>query len=416
MRLFIVLLLFQTTAFAATAISEQSITELVQKNPDLRSIRERLSASEQLKGFLTRSFLPRVTVSYGNEKYTTGPYERVVQPFGGIEASLNVFNSGKDRLENDKREKNAKIASIDESMALALITAEVRKAMSHYSFLEEVQNIMRDALVLNDTNLKNAQKRIRVGLATKTDFLDFKHQLIQLNLEIETLEYEQGVVARLISTLLGEDPTEKLAVNFTNSHPDHHHHDDDAILVPTTNNSIILQRASLLSDVAQIESKHAKRWWMPSLDIYGYALRFTQKEREYSEPEDRNDYTLGFKFTMPLFDGGESIRQASAQVSLAKAQEAQARAKNLEISRETQNAINKLKLAHALIHGAEDNVQVMSEYREGIQSEYAKGIKNSPDVLQASQRWIESKTNFAEVKKNYQFAKTDALYLMSLSK
>lgn len=412
MRLFILFFLLQATAYANTVLNEQMVVDLAEKNPDLKSIKERLIAAEELKGSLTRSFLPSVIVSYGHERFTTGPYDRVNQPFGGIEAKINLFNSGKDRIENDTRNMEAQIAKIDASMARALIITEIRKAMSHYAYLEEIQTILHEAIGVNESNFKKAQKRINTGLATKTDVLDFKNQQILLNQEVETLEYEQGVVTRLISTLLGKDPTEGIDIIYINSHPEHSVGTEFTL---NTSNSIILTRATLFSEVAQLEKKRANRWWMPSFDIYTYALRFTQKEREYPTPGQRNDVTLGFKFTLPLFDGGEGIRQASAKAALANAQESQARAKNLEISRQTQDAINKLQLAHTLIHGSEDNVQIMSEYRKGILDEYAKGIKNSPDVLQASQRWIAAKTKFAEVKKNYQFARSDALYLMSLN-
>jgi outer membrane protein len=412
MNWFICLLVFPLGVFANTVVSEKMVEEFAKENPGIISVKERLIAAERLKGSLTRSFLPSVTLSYGREKFTTGPYYQVNQSFGGIEAKVNLFNSGKDRLENEKRAGEAEIANIDASMTQGIVVAEIRKSMAHYSYLEEILGIIKEAIVINDQNLKNAQKRINVGLATKTDLLDFKQQKIQLGQEIASLSYDQGVVSRLISTLVGKDPNDSLEVLFENTHPEH---SDDSKLSFTNSNSLITKRAGLISKVALLESKQANKWWMPSLDVYSYALRFTEKERDFPEAGQRNDFTLGFKLTLPLFDGGEGIREAQARSALARAQESQARSKSLEIKRETQDAINKLNLAHNLIHGAEENVEIMSEYRQGILNEYSKGVKNSPDVLQASQRWIDAKTRFAEVKKNYQFAKTDALYLMSLS-
>lgn len=409
--MFILALLFGTSlVMSAVAPSDAKLNELIEKNPDVRVLLNRLESSEALKGRLNRSFLPKISLSYGRERYTTGPYHRVNQPFGGIEAEINLFNSGKDQLENNLQLAQIEITKIEATIVRSQVLAELKKALSHHAYLVEVKAVTAAALLQNEENLKRAQKRIGAGLASVTDSLDFRQQKIQFKQEIATLDYEIGVTQRLVSTLLGNSPGEASITEFTNAHPDH----SDESKLRESGQSLLIKKAQLQKDVAGFEFETHRRWWAPKLDVYGYAQRFTQKEREYTQIEARNDVSFGFKFTFPIFDGGEGLRGAQATKSLVQAKQNEMRSQELALERQTIDAAKRLELAHDLIHGAEENVQVMNQYRKRVLDEYAKGVKNSPDVLQASLRWIEANIRYAEVKKNYQFARVEAEYLASL--
>lgn len=409
MYLFLIMLSV-TGAFAAPVIDDFKIEQLVGQNPDVHVLQNRLQSSEKLKGRLTRSFLPKINLTYGKEQFTTGPYDHVVQPFGGIEAEINLFNSGKDKIEDDLRNNRAAISQMDVTILRSQVIAELKRALSHYAYLKEVKSITTEAIKNNKLNLKDANKRIKAGLATSTDLLDFRQQEIQFEQDIAALDYEMGVTLRLINTLIGKDVDNHLSFDVANAHPEH----ADESKINVSGKSLIVKKAELQKEAVSLELKKDKRWWTPSLDVYGYALRFTQKEREYVPKGSRNDFTLGFKISLPIFDGGEGYTGVQATKALVEAKRAEVRSQDLQIQKNTLDSLKKLELAHQLIHGAEENVDVMNKYRAGILSEYARGIKNSPDVLQASQRWVVARIRQAEVKKNYQYAKADVEFLSSL--
>lgn len=408
------LFFYSFTGYSQITLSEGSIEQFYDSNPNFESLSARVQAAEVMKGSLMRSFLPKILLSYGRERYTTGPYYWVNQPFGGIESKINVFNSGKDSLLNEQREKEASLAEMNSTVIKQQIKAETLRTMSQFAYLIELKDILQKALDLNEKNLKAAKQRISSGLATTTDTLDFQQQDISLNQQITALNFDISVVKRMLAVLIGKDPNTEIALDFQNSHPEHSTN-LNLNLNLDFNNSLLVKQADLAKEIALLDQRQTARWWMPSVDIYAFALRFTQKEREYPTTGQRNDTGMGFRITMPIFDGGEALRLSQSKSAIARSNDAIARYRTLEVKRDIENAQNKLELAHNLIHGAENNVEVMDQYRKGILNEYNRGIKNSPDVLQASQRWIQSRIQFAEVKKNYQFARADSMYLSSVT-
>ena len=406
----IFLFIFSTHAYSVIDIDQNSIKEMAQSNLEVINYQERLQSAEALKGKLVRSFLPKISINYGQEKFDTGNFKNVTQAYGGIQAELNLFNSGKDKLEDLKINKEAQLASFETQYNKAHIHAELRKSLSHYAYLLEVKAILKLANDQNEKNLQSANKRIKAGLSTNTDTLDFKQQKIQIEQEVSNIEYEIRITHRLINTLIGVNPNEKTNIKFQNEHPEH----ANELKLNPENKSILVQMSDLQTEISQLELNKIKRWWGPTIDFYTYAKRFTEKEKDFPNASDRNDFTFGFNLTIPLFDGGDGIQNTQAAKSILRAQKAKQKLKEIELAKDNQDSVEKLQLAHQLIHGAEESIKIMSEYRLGVLEEYGKGVKNSPDVLQANQRWLESQTRYAELKKNYQFAKADSEYLHEL--
>ncbi len=404
------MLITSSIAFGSSSFTEDQLIERIEHNKEIQSLKNNLSSAESLRGKLLRSFLPKINLTYGREKYSTGPYDQVNQPFGGIEAKINIFNSGRDEILDEKNKNLIRVSELDLVLKKEEVKYELRRALAHLAFLNEMKVILSDALAFNESNLNSAKKRINAGLSTQSDLLDFKQQKIMLQQDLESLKFEYGVTLRMISSLIGEEINHDLSITHLNSHPDHGNEQKSNVELIKTYN---LQKQNLLVELASLEKQEASRWWTPYVEVYSYAQRFTQKEREYDAVSDRNDIGVGFKITLPIFDGGDSLSINKSTEFQFQTRKFDFENEKLNLQRKIQDVNHKLELAHELIHGAEENVKIMEQYRKLVLSEYAKGVKNSPDVLGANQRWISARENFAEVKKNYHFANAEAMYLMS---
>jgi outer membrane protein TolC len=102
-------------------------------------------------------------------------------------------------------------------------------------------------------------------------------------------------------------------------------------------------------------------------------------------------------------------REAAALAKEASADKKRADLKRREAEAHLESELGELRLLHDQIHSAEENVVRAERYYKLTQSEYGRGVKNSPDVLGASEKLFENKLKRLEIIKDFQIAKSHVL-------
>lgn len=377
------------------------------QNGEVLSSKLHQNAAENRQGFLRRKFTPTFNLEAGGEKFSTGPYNNLTQPFGIALVNLNLFNGSRDVFTNEiiKTEIQQKTTEYNQKLMNELL--KVRKLYWEYLYQKAIVQILTHAMEMNSKNLSSAMVRIRSGIATSTDKIEFEQNGIQVQQDLSRAKIELSNLEREIKAVLGWP--EEATISTSEIIP--HEHADD---LHTTELKIQEHRNNLWLDfqkkIVENQRKISRNWWAPTFDLYASAAQFTQKERDYLTYSERSDFTLGIRLTMNIFDGGENYNQSKSYYLESFAIEKEASQVRKELVAGYKNARAILELTHEQIHSAEENVNKSENYFQNTLSEYGRGIKNSPDVLQATQRLVNSKIRLLELKKDYQVARSSILY------
>ncbi|MEK7691319.1 MAG: TolC family protein, partial [Bdellovibrionota bacterium] len=173
-----------------------------------------------------------------------------------------------------------------------------------------------------------------------------------------------------------------------------------------------VRQISANQETARARMGQAGRWWAPTVDLYATYGLLTSREREFVSMQDRLEGAVGIRVSMDLFDGLHSRTEASALALQAGGFENQSIQASLELKARFENARQELKITHELVHSAEENAEQGNVYLSRTLAEYAKGVKNSPDVLSATFRYVEYMRRVAELKRDYQIVKADLLAII----
>lgn len=405
----IFLFLIFSSSLVSFGMDDQLLSQKVSsRNLSVQGQSQAVESEKTKKGYLGRSFLPSLVLEVGQERFQTGHYKQFNNPYGMLEARLNLFNGTRDLIESDSINLNAKIAEYNQTSTFRDQLNKVRKIQWQIIYNNELVNILEKERTQNSKIKSQAERRARSGVATRSDTLEFIIYDSELEEGIESLKHENKILKIGLLPLLGLENDQDLQFDVELQHQ----HDD---LLLTKDFSSQTHPAVLSVDAEyegyNLQKRSNNLWWAPKVDIYGGYYLYTLRDRDYLSIRERDDRVIGVRLTMELFDGFKSSNMASTAHYQAEAKRLQGRF--LEKQTDAQYLMLKEDLLHTheVMHYIEDRIKKSKDYLRISLDEYDRGVKNSLDALVAMQRYFKYEKQYLEKKKEYQTIKTDILAL-----
>jgi outer membrane protein TolC len=235
-----------------------------------------------------------------------------------------------------------------------------------------------------------AMKRISSGVATMTDKLEFEMMGQEITYLLVTEKLMLNSIKNELKVLLGVHEDFVLVENGT-----HLHQWQNEI------SSIEMEKMNEVKEKdleVQILSKERQVYLgklLPTVDLFAEQSIPTQRiGPEQPLAKERKETVYGVKATWSF---GESVENSLKRSSLQKEIEARTKEKEdliMHSSYKQFNIVEKLKALHDLLHGTEENIINAQTYLSATLNEYTRGVKNSPDVLEATGKLYQAKSNF----------------------
>lgn len=379
---------------------------VVENNDEARGAALHAEAADRRLGHQRRSWLPTVEGQVGGERFQTGSYEWRGEPYGSAEAVLNLYRGGRDAAEEKGRRGQAAAAQAASRRSLADELRSARESYWQLVSMREVLGIVEEAVGRNERHLEAAERRIKTGLATQADRLEFQINRSVLKEEAESLHHEALLIQIDLAARLGA----AAGTAFATSTSVPHAHDEELFKADAAAPAVLALQAA--EGVAESQRLSAARWWTPSLDLYGGYHLYTLRERDYLVQSRRGDRVAGLRLSVPLFDGLRGRADAQAASLRREGYARQARQARLAYAAQLERAKEELRHVHELVHHGEERIDQSRTYLGVVLDEYGRGVKNSIDVLSAAQRQLGFRRQAAERRRDYELAKARLLQLL----
>lgn len=379
---------------------------LEERNDRLQALKLEKEASANREGFAGRSFLPTLQLYGAQESFKIGRQDTKTQPAYGAELKVNLFNGGRDWLRSELYYLNTEKKYFEYDRVLSDELQSVRKLYWSVLYLNEYIRLTQISIQINSQNLKAASRRINSGVATESDRVEFEMKEVDLQRQLSEAELNLATSMSEMNAYFALNPEDKLVLS---QKLEHEHDYADQVKHNVRDHDFLYKEQMLTSELAVQQSEINKRGWWPSLDIYAAYNQFNEREKDFTDAADRTESAVGVRLSFNIGAGFESTIESRSLALEARAAERVAKLKRREIETHIETEIAELKFLHAQVHSAEENIQRAEKYYKLTQSEYERGVKNSPDVLGASDKLLDTQLKYFETVRDFQITKSHIL-------
>lgn len=399
---FSMITIFSLSLYALEGIQELS-KKLFEKNQEIVSLEKSIESKQALISASKSAFYPTLNavVGYGQNK-TDDMANAEKGQIGFIEGKLNLFRGLKDQSINDQRNIEVEIAKLDLNLKKRELQLEMTEIASQMVLLHKLQTVLDEELKTTQTQKQMALKKISAGLTSAVDKLEFELRENEIQIEQRQINQKHDEAHQHFFKIYGEEITDTEINRIDFSPVMEKEKFIQKMKELKFENTLEYQKAKLNEEHLILEKKEIKSDYLPSLDFSYSAGRLTPTE---TTPIKYNENKYSLQLTIPLFSGFDTYyKTKAASLSLLASERIRNQTKT---SVESEFRILKDKFIELtdLIQIYDKKLASSQSYFDMTLAEYRRGVKNSPDLVGATERLFSTRKKKFETLKELEVLK-----------
>lgn len=378
------------------------IQEATARHARIQEVKNLAEAASHRSAQAFSPFLPELGVEGGWERWQTNASGN----FGYVYGRYNLFRGWQDRIQLDLRESEESLARLEFERTRNWVEREVSAHYYQLLHIDESIRLKEEALSLNLEQIERVNKRVRTGLTSNVDQLEFSLRETLLESDLLLLRQKRVEAQANLALAVGHDRGDA-AIEITGSLAEPALDRRSGMNASDRLKIALKQRQDIkAAEQSELAARLAHRStlgeWLPQINVEALFGKSPLQEREVSGTPAS---ALIFKVTLPLFSGLSSHHERQARAFEVARAEASLELKKIEIQNGVEIASARLDALEKRLPLEEKNAARAREYYALTLSEYNRGVKNSPDLAGATERMFETRQRLLDFRKDYQLAR-----------
>ena len=398
-----------TTLSFADHPGEGSITlddlfrEAAANNLEISEASSRLKGTRFARKSAFGSFLPELSLEGGPMRTRFDEEKHSGTSIYG-KAEWNLYRGGIDGAKSSKAELEEEFAERQLEATKARVLREVAAAYYELLFLNESLALKEKALSLNAEQAKLARVKRASGFTSEADVIEFELREATLRSDLKQLIQEREEQSQELSILLGRKTDSSLIAVKGHLIREARTPKDEAVLKALAANNPAVREASFALQRRQSDSKIARAGYLPSLNLEAKYGRLANEEKVFRKD---NNYSFFLTFNLPLFSGLSTYNDYQASLAAVAESDIQLQRNQLAASASASKLFSRLTSIRERLDLEEKTLARSEEYYKITVGEYRRGVKNSPDMVGATERLFDARLRNLQYRKEFYLSKLE---------
>ena len=315
--------------------------------------------------------------------------------------SMPIYRGG--ALKEGRKSARYALSSADLSLENTMQAVRLQSTIYYFNVLQyrNLIEVYEEEVATLEEHLRNVNAQFRVGTVAKVDVLESQVELANAQQNLVNIQNSYDVAVAELNNYIGLPADTVIRPQDALAYRQY-----DLKLTDCTAYALENRADAAMADYAVKRAESAKRsaksGYRPSVNAE--ITKGLSTERAFSG-KTSDSWTAGISASWNIFDGGitsSQVHQADAEIIRAQEVAAQTRE---QIQLEVQSYFLQLRAAEKNIGTTHASVTLAEENYRIAQVRYAAGVGTNLDVMDASRKLTEARSNYFTALYNYNTAK-----------